>query len=62
MLPRPSRKTYQRRLNQLIKEVSNHTNREELLHIMQQQIAEDTEHPYIDGHNSPVDGITKRNE
>ena len=57
MLIKASKKTYQRRLNQLIKEVSDHTNRAELLHIMQQQIADDSHYPYTDGHNSPVDGL-----
>ncbi len=36
-----SEKTYQRRLNQLIKEVSNHTNKSELLNIMEEQLLED---------------------
>ncbi len=61
MLIKASKKTYQRRLNQLIKEVSNHTNQTELLLIMQQQIADDTAHPYTDGHNSPMDGLRQEN-
>ena len=40
MPPRSSRKTYERRLNQLIKAVSNHTHRDELLNIMNEQINE----------------------
>ena len=34
--------TYSRRLNQLIVEVENHTNREELLKLMQEQLLDDT--------------------
>ena len=61
MLIKASKKTYQRRLNQLIKEVSNHTNQTELLLIMQQQIADDTAHPYTYGHNSLMDETTREN-
>ena len=34
--------TYNRRLNQLIIEVENHTKRDELLKLMQEQLIEDT--------------------
>ena len=34
--------TYSRRLNQLIVEVENHTNREELLKLMQGQLLDNT--------------------
>ena len=40
-----SKETYQRRLNQLIKEVSNHTNKGELLNIMEEQLLEDRQEP-----------------
>jgi hypothetical protein len=61
MLIKASKKTYQRRLNQLIKEVSNHTYRNELLHLMKQQVLDENDYPYTDGHNSFMDGYCKVN-
>jgi hypothetical protein len=47
-----SKETYQRRLNQLIKEVATHTYKSELLNIMEEQVLEtrqDLEGLYTDG-------------
>jgi hypothetical protein len=53
-----STETYQRRLNQLINEVSNHTNRSELLNIMEEQLVEDSQNLgdlYTDGQYTHLD-------
>ena len=54
-----SEQTYQRRLNQLIKQVSNHTNKSELLTLMEEQLRDDLhdlDNLYTDGQYSLMDG------
>ena len=56
-----SDKTYQRRLNQLIKDVSNHTNKSELLNIMEEQVIDDShvlDDLYTDAQYSHMDRVS----
>ena len=56
-----SEKTYQRRLNQLIKDVSNHTNKSELLNIMEEQVIDDShvlDDLYTDAQYSHMDRVS----
>ena len=55
-----SEQTYQRRLNQLINDVSNHTNKSELLMLMEEQVIDDShplDTPYTCGQYSLMDGV-----
>ena len=38
-----TKNTYERRLSQLIKEIEDHSHKAELIHLMSQQLLEDTE-------------------
>ena len=56
-----SDQTYQRRLNQLIKQVSNHTNKSELLNIMEEQVIDDShvlDDLYTDAQYSHMDRVS----